>query len=372
MTDGRRVEGSAAPEGSRGASVPVNRVEVSESMMRSRRLVARVGVAIALAASAAGVASCGSSETGAASNGGGKTVWRHGIIKAKGDAEFTALLAAERGFFAKHGVDVKISEFEGSLQLTQALLAGQIDSAENNADPVIRALAQGADVTAIGSTIPVAAYNLYSKRTFSDLKSLQGKTLGVSKPGAFPDLVTKALLSTQDVDYKSIKLVNAGDDATRYRALIAGRVDATAASTEFAPQAQRDGVHVIAEAAKLLPQWPRFIVWANPESLKSKPDAAVGMMAGLIEGLNFALDNKQQAIEFAAKTLKLPADDTRLSYTYDVQSALASRTAEVPVDKLQFVADKLVELGESPKAVDVSAHVDTSFQERAIAKTGGS
>jgi NitT/TauT family transport system substrate-binding protein len=372
MTSGRRVEGSAARKGLAVRLFPVNRVEVSESMMRSRRLVAQVGVAIALISSAGAVAGCGGSETGAASSGGGKTVWRHGIIKAKGDAAFTALLAAERGFFAEHGVKIEISEFEGSLQLTQALLAGQIDSAENNADPVIRALAQGADVTAIGSTIPVAAYNLYSKRTFSDLKSLEGKTLGVSKPGAFPDLVTKALLSTQGVDYKSIKLVNAGDDATRYRALIGGRVDATAASAEFAPQAERDGVHVIAEAAKLLPQWPRFIVWANPKSLKSKPDAAVGVMAGLIDGLNFALDNKQQAIEFAAKTLKLPADDTRLSYTYDVQSALASRTGEAPVDKLQFVADTLVELGESPKAVDVSAHVDTSFQERALAETGGS
>ena len=342
-------------------------------MVRNRRLIARFGVVIAAVAAATVVAACGESDTGAASNSGGKTVvWRHGIIKAKGDAEFTALLAAERGFFKKHGVEIKISQFEGSLQLTQALLAGQIDSAENNADPVIRAIAQGGDVTAIGSTIPVAAYNLYSKRSFRDLESLQGKILGVSKPGAFPDLLTRALLSTQGVNYRSIKLVNAGDDATRYKALIAGRVDATAASAEFTPQAEHDGVHVIAEASKLLPQWPRFIVWANPQSLKSKPDAAVGVMAGLIDGLRYALDNKQQAIDFAAKTLKLPADDTRLGYTYDVQSALVSRSAEVPTDKLQFVADTLAKLGETTKTFDVSEHIDSSFQQRALKQAGPS
>jgi NitT/TauT family transport system substrate-binding protein len=332
-------------------------------MVRDRRVIARFWVVIAAAVAVAAFGGCGEDDGGAAS---GPVVWRHGIIKAKGDAEFTALLAAEKGFFADHGVDVEISEFEGSLQLTQALLAGQIDSAENNADPVIRAIAQGGDATAIGSTIPVAAYNLYSKRSFTDLNSLEGKTLGVSKPGAFPDLITRALLSTQGVDYKSIRMVNAGDDATRYGALVAGRVDATAASTEFAPQAEKDGVHVVAEASKLLPQWPRFIVWANPKSLESKPDAAAGLMAGLVEGLDYALDNKKEAIDFAAKTLHLPADDSRLSYTYEVQAPLVSRTGAVPVDKLQFVADTLAKLGEMPKTFDVREHVDSSFQERAV------
>ena len=334
-------------------------------MVGNRRVLARFGVVLVAAVAAAVFVGCGEDGEGGAA-GEGPVVWRHGIIKAKGDAEFTALLAAEKGFFADHGVDVEISEFEGSLQLTQALLAGQIDSAENNADPVIRAIAQGGDATAIGSTIPVAAYNLYSKRAYADLDSLEGKTLGVSKPGAFPDLITRALLSTQGVDYRSIKIVNAGDDATRYRALVAGRVDATAASTEFAPQAEKDGVHVVAEASELLPQWPRFIVWANPKSLESKPDGAVGLMAGLIDGLEYALDNKQQAIDFAAKTLNLPADDTRLRYTYEVQAPLVSRTVEVPADKLQFVADTLHELGEMPKTIDVREHVDSSFQERAV------
>lgn len=338
-------------------------------MVRSRRLMARVGIVIA-AAVAAAAAGCGEADEGAA--GGGKVVWRHGIIKAKGDAEFTALLAADRGFFEKHGVDVEITQFEGSLQLTQALLAGQLDSAENNADPVIRAIARGAEVTAIGSTIPVAAYDLYSNRSFTDLKSLEGKTLGVSKPGAFPDLITRALLSTQGVDHRSIKLVNAGDDATRYRALIAGRVDATAASPEFIPQAEADGVHVIAEASKLLPKWPRFIVWANPKSLKSKPDAAVGVMAGLIDGLNYALDHKQEAIDFAAKTLDLPPDDTRLSYIYKVQAPLVSRAVTIPADKLQFVADTLAKLGEIPKTVDVTEYIDRSIQQRAVKEAGAS
>lgn len=292
--------------------------------------------------------------------------WRHGMITAKADAGFSALFAQEKGFFEKHGLRVDISEFEGSSQLTQATLAGGLDSAENNADPVLKALAAGGEMTAIGSTIAGVAYNIYAGPEIESLADMEGKTLGVSKPGAFPDLVTRAMMIHEGVDPEGIVLVNAGDDVTRYQALVAGRIDATAASAEFVPQAEDDGVHTIAEAAEILPNWPRFIIWGNPESLDAKPEAAVRFLAAMIESLQYALDNEEEVIEFTADLLNVEPDDTRLSFTYETQAPLVSPTAEVPVDKLRFVADFLAEAGEIENELDVDSIVDPSFQERAL------
>jgi NitT/TauT family transport system substrate-binding protein len=330
--------------------------------MRSAKLMAgRAAAALVAVALAAVAGGCG----GDGEAGDGTRVWRHGVIKPKGDAEFSAVFAREKGFFRQHGVDIRISEFEGSLQLTQALLAGQLDSAENNADPVLRAISEGGDVTAIASTITSAAYNLYSDDSTTSFEELEGKTVGVSKPGAFPDLITRAMASQEGIDPDSITLVNAGDDATRYKALVAGRVDATAASVEFAPQAQRDGLNILGEASEIVPEWPRFFVWANPKSLEQDPEAAVGFLAGLLEGLNYALDNKEEAIRFVAELLRLPPDDQRLTFTYGVQAPLVSRTGEIAVDKLEFVANFLTDIGVIRKPVEVTDYVDTSFQERA-------
>lgn len=292
--------------------------------------------------------------------------WRHGMIVAKGDVGFTSLFAQEKGFFEKHGLRVDISQFEGSSQLTQAILAGEVDTAENNADPVLKALAQGGDVTAIGSTIAGVAYNIYASLDLDSLADLEGKTLGVSKPGAFPDLVSRAMMIQEGLDPESVTLVNAGNDVTRYQALVAGRIDATAASAEFVPQAESDGVHAIAEAAEILPDWPRFIVWANPETLAANSEGASRFLAAMIESLQYALDNEEEVLAFAADVLDLEPDDTRLSFTYDTQAPLVDPMAEVPVDKLQFVADFLKEAGEIESELDIGAIVDVSYQQRAL------
>ncbi len=292
--------------------------------------------------------------------------WRHGMIQAKGDAAFTALYALEKGFFRKHGLDVHIIQLEGSLQLTQALLAGELDTAENNADPVLRAFAKGANVVAIGSTIAGIAYNLYSKKEITTFPQLRGKTVGISRPGSFPDLVTRAMLFEKGLDPNSITFVSAGDDATRYKALVAGKIDAVAASAEFVPQAKRDGVYVLGEAAKLLPHFPRFLIWANPKTLQLKPNAAVAFLAGMIEGLQLALSNRDEAIKWTAKKLGLDPDNPRLAFTYDLQGPLVARTAELPRQKVEFVVDFLLRIGDIEKVPDVKKVLDTSFQERAL------
>lgn len=311
---------------------------------------------------------CGGGSSTAASGGGDALTWHEGMITAKGDSEFSALYAQEKGCFAKQGVDVKIDQFEGSLQLTQALLSGQIDAAENNADPVIRALAQGGKATAIGGSITGIAYDIFSKSSITSLDQLEGATVGVSKPGAFPDLITRAMMAAKGVDPSAIRLVNAGDDATRYKALVAGKVEAVGASPEFVPQAQKDGVRLLAEASKIVPQWPRFVIWANPDSLESKPKAAVAYMAGMMCGLRYAQAHKQDAIQFAAKQVHLPPSDPRLTYDYEVQSPLVSPTMDIPVDKIKFVASFLKKIGATKTDVDVDAHVDPSFREQALKK----
>ncbi len=298
-------------------------------------------------------------------------VWHHGMIDAKGDAAFTALYALEHGFFKKRGLDIRITEFQGSLQLTQALVAGQLDTAENNADPVLRADARGAHIVAIGSTIAGIAYELYSKKEITSFAQLQGKTVGISSPGSFPDLVTRAMMFQQGLDPNSVTFVSAGDDATRYKALVAGKIDAAAASPEFIPQAHRDGVNVLGDAAKLLPNFPRFLIWANPRTLKEKPDATVAFLAGMIEGLRYALGHRDEAIRWTAHVLGIPPDSPRLSFTYDVQAPLVARNAELPRAKVEYVANFLVKIGDIKQPPDLNQVIDTSFQQKALKELQG-
>jgi ABC-type nitrate/sulfonate/bicarbonate transport system substrate-binding protein len=178
------------------------------------------------------------------------------------------------------------------------------------------------------------------------------------------------MLKKQGIEPNNIVLVNAGDDATRYKALVAGKIDAVAASPEFEPQAPNDGVNVLARAIDIVPEWPRFIIWANPNSTKSHPDATVAFLAGMMEGLRYALQHKSEALAFVAKTLDLPATSDRIVFTYQVQAPTVSPNLDVPKDKLSAVAGFLKTLGIIDKVPDTNSMIDTSYQQKALKAIG--
>ena len=84
-------------------------------------------------------------------------------------------------------------------------------------------------------------------------------------------------LATNGVDPGSNKSANAVGSADRIRALVAGRVDATASSWEFVVDADRLGIKVMARSANLVPEFPRFVITATATTLRARPDDVVGV-----------------------------------------------------------------------------------------------
>lgn len=293
--------------------------------------------------------------------------WKHGIVKAKADSGFI-LMAKEKDFFKKHGVDVEFVEFEGDATMLQALVAGEIDSMEANPAGTLSAINKGAKLKFIGSTMPGMPYALYTKNNIKSLKDLQGKLIGVSKPGALPEIIVKAMLEAEGLDSNSIKLVNAGGDAQRYQALVQGKIDAVANGSEFVPQAEKDGVKVLAYASDIVPKYPRFVIVSSEKALKEKKDAAVGFLAGEMEGLTFALENRDEAIKLASKTIDVPENDPRILSIYDEvkEKGYLSPKSEIPKEQISWLQDFLFKLGNIDKKVDLDSVIDESFREKAL------
>jgi NitT/TauT family transport system substrate-binding protein len=337
------------------------------SLRRRGGLAGAVLAATVLAVSGL-VAGCGSTSDSGSSRSG--PTWVHGIVTPKGDAGFI-LMAQERRYYQQQGVNVQIKPFVGNVQIVQALVSGAIDSAEVAPDPVYDASLKGANVKLIGSTLPGLTYALLSKSSISDFNQLEGKTIGVSAPGSLPDVVTRAMLGAKGLDPNKVHVVSAGDDAQRFQALIHGRIDAAAVSPEFVPQVKDNpSVHVLGTAQDTVPQYPRFMIAANGNSLKNKPDAAVRFLAAEMEGIGYAAAHRDAEIGLSAKTLHQPPTDPSLSYDYDavMQSHAASPQAEIPMDKLQWLQSFRLGTGLQKQPVDFTKLVDNSYRQQALAK----
>jgi NitT/TauT family transport system substrate-binding protein len=91
-------------------------------------------------------------------------------------------VAKEKGFFAKHGLDVELVNFSGSTdQLLETIATGKADAAVGMALRWLKPLEQGFDVKIVGSTHGGCLRLLAPVSSgVKELKDLKGKTIAVS------------------------------------------------------------------------------------------------------------------------------------------------------------------------------------------------
>lgn len=297
----------------------------------------------------------------------GPIPWKHGIIVPKGDAGFE-LMAQEKGFYKAHGVEVEFQQFAGNIQLNQALIAGAIDSGEESADPAFSADLKGGTLKIIGSTIPGNPFAVFARPGISSFADLKGKTIGVSQPGALPDVLMRAMLKAKGVDPGSVTAVNAGADAERYNAVKGGKIDSAAISSEFVPQSKKDGLNLLGLANDIVPLYPRFVIVANGDALKSRPDGAIRFLAGEMEGLRYALSHRQEELQLTSKTINLPVDDPRITYLFDAlkDGNMVAPNCDIPREKIEWLQNLRVDLGIQKSKVDLNTLIDDSYRQKAL------
>lgn len=293
--------------------------------------------------------------------------WKHGLVQSKADAGFF-WMAIEKGLFKKRGLDVEFIDLRGDRDVLRALLAGELDSAEPSPAGPLAAIAKGADIRFIGSSMPGFPFALYARKDIKSWEELRGKTFGVSAPGSTPDISARAMLQRKGVDPDSIKIANAGGSATRIQALAGGKIDATASSSEFIPYADKLGIKVMGLAADLIPEFPRFTIIARTETLKQRREAVINFLAAYMEGLDYALKHRDETLRLAGKINDKPATDPQLVYMYDEAKAkgYVSVTSEIPRKGIEWLQNEMLRLGELKKKIDLDRYVDESFRQEAL------
>jgi NitT/TauT family transport system substrate-binding protein len=293
--------------------------------------------------------------------------WKHGVLQAKGDAGIF-WMALEKGFFKEHGLDVEFVQFRGDVDLTRALLAGAVDSAGVSPAPMLNAIDRGADLRIIGASMPGYPYALYVRKDVTSWDQLKGKTFGVSSPGSVTDIMSRLMLARKGVDPESIKIVNAGGSGARIKALVAGKVDAAATSSEYAADADKLGIKVMAYAADLVPEYPRYVIFAKEATLKEKPEAAINFLAGYMQGLDYAMKHRTETLELTGKVNHKPASDPTFAQMYDevIAKHYVSPNMEVPRAKIEWLQIQLLNAGALRKKIDLDKYIDDRYQQAAL------
>ncbi len=293
--------------------------------------------------------------------------WRHGVIEPKSDSGIL-MMAAERGFFKKVGLDVQIVPIKDDQILLKATISGDLDSFEGGPSGALIAAAHGADIKVIGCSWVIVPHGIFVHDDITSMDQLKGKIIAISSPGAFPDIFAKGALAHYNVPADSVKFASLGGDLDRYKALVAHVVDAAVVSGEYTPIAEKEHIKMLVSAQEALPQFVRMCLHATGKNLAARPNDAAKFLAGEMLGLRYAVAHKDEAMKVTQEVANVKPDDPRPSFIYDLamkQHAIGT-DLPIPTDKFEWLNNQLVTVGSLPKPMDLSKVLDPKPREDAL------
>src|SRR5262249_4373445 len=138
-------------------------------------------------------------------------------------------IAADQGYFKDAGITAEFLDFRGGGPTVQAFASGSVDFCICAADHVVRLPNRGLDARIIVGLHDHHSYALMAKADapYTDMKSLQGKKVGITSPGSLTDntvrwSIKQAGLSAE----RDFQIVGAGGGASMRAAIETGQVDA--------------------------------------------------------------------------------------------------------------------------------------------------
>lgn len=296
--------------------------------------------------------------------------WRHGILEAKGDSGVMFMVG--QGFAERQGLKLELVQFKNDVVPLQALLAGELDSFEGGIQGVIVAGSRGADVRILGCHWPGLPHGIYVRAGITTPQDLRGKTIAISAPGAFPFILANALLAKYDIPESAVKFANLGSDIDRYKAVVAGVVDAGISSSEYVPLAEQAGIKLLLRGRDILPDYVRTCIMTSGKTLATRRDDTIRFIAAEMNAVAYAVAHRDATLTLAAQLTSTKPDDPRAAYLFD--DALRTNGIDpslgLPVEKFAWLEQLLIKQGDVQHQFDIAKLVDGDIRVKALALAG--
>lgn len=336
-------------------------------LARGRAVVSGIAALCMLAAGCGGSSSGTGSDAAGSCNGG---TLRVGYLDAQAAAGFLRM-AEHKDLYKKYGVTVKPTTLANASEVTPSLISHSVDMIEESPGAVMIAISQGVlQAKIVGSPMPGLPWAIYGGKNITSLDQLNGKSMGVSSATGLPRVVADLILRKHGVDPNSVKYVNGGANADRYKQVVTGTVDSASIPSDFVPNAQADGLHILALAADEVPQYPRFTNVVRDDYLKSNAACVSAYLAAQIEGERYAFDHPDEAKQISAEALggnTTPTSPTVTSmYQQIVSGNLVNKDDSIPRADLDFLQNTLVQTGQLNQPVDLNKIYDDQYRQQAL------
>ena len=290
------------------------------------------------------------------------TVVRVGQPQA-GTFQFVPLqVGIEAGIFAKHGVDVQVTDFGGGPRVQQALVADSIDIAIGSG-PELALEVKGAPEIAVAAMADAPYSVLLAVRADSPIKKpedLKGKIVSVSSKGSLTYWLAQELSRQLGWGTDGFTIAPLGATAAQAAALRTGQIDGMIVEANAGYRLEEDGAgRVLVQFGDRIKTFHIYILYARRAFAASNPDAVRAFLAGWFDTIGYMQTHRDQTIDIVRRTSEVsPAIAAR---DYDELMGMFNRTGKFDPKALAVLARSFVEMGTLPSEPDVTSLVTEKY-----------
>lgn len=288
---------------------------------------------------------------------------------AKTGTTWPLYIAKEGGYYQKYGLDVNLV-FAVHPAGIAMVVSGEAVMTNYPLEQAMPASSRDGSLVMVGSQYKKSLFALVAAKTFSSVRELKGKRLGVSQIGDAPYNYAVGLLAKFGLTPKDVEWVPIGTDVNgRAAALVAGRVEATMLTAPVYFKFEEQGYKILANTGDYDDIFAPTVNVFKKTTLAANPKLAETLLKAQAEAIKRLYDDKAFAVKVYSKYNPNddPADVKRVYDRYTKVNTY-ERVPYVLAPAVQYIIAHPVDeqLGVQLRAFDFRKVVDNATVDRLV------
>ncbi len=265
-------------------------------------------------------------------------------------------IAYEAGHFKKHGLDVELIH-ASSITALQALLANEVSIAQSVTDACVSSNLSGADTLFMGAILDKPLYSFIVSPKIKTPQDLRGKKVGVTRFGATPDALARAMLKMWNLDPAiDVTMVQLNEMGLLVQGLVNGVIDAAPISIPSNIRAKNLGFTELFDMTKIGKTYITGTVVTRKRFIDSQRDTAKRFMRGFLGGMKTYLEDEDFSIKVIQKWTRAKNRD-EIKEAYDLQARNMLRIPRTSIDGVKTILEGMDKLP-AAKTADPQRFID--------------
>lgn len=218
-----------------------------------------------------------------------------------GTSQAPLMVAMERGFFTRAGLNVAIQSLSGGTPSAMASLAtGDVNMLAGGAFEIIEYSGRKVIAGKIVGELADQNYDIVVARGITTIEQLKGKIIGVSGHNGADQIYLKAVLKKYGMTEQDVSFITSGSTANRLVALSTGTIQGIVVSNANRSMSNKVGV-VLLKSSDSSVKVPGSVLFANSDLIANHRDILAKVVAAIAAATQWMRANLALAAADCAK-----------------------------------------------------------------------